>query len=82
MKSLKEFCFGYDLENIEKVMDYVKGNYEDKDYEMWIERGDDVMNGLEVFNEKILEDEKLLDLVKGCRGEGESLDWDDMDWGD
>ena len=82
MKSLKEFYFGYDLENIERVMDYLKENYGSKDYEMWIEMGCDVMNGLELYNEKMLEDEKLLELVRGCRGEGEMLDYDEMDWED
>ena len=82
MESVKSFYFGYDLENVEMVMDYVKENYGSKDYEMWIEIGCDVMNGLGVFSEKMLEDEKLLDLIKGCVGEGEMLDYDEMDWED
>ena len=82
MENVKSFYFGYDLENVEVVMNYVKENYGSSDYEMWIEIGCDVMNGLEVFNEKMLEDEKLLSLIKGCVGEGEMLDYDEMDWED
>ena len=78
MENVKEFYFGFDLENIERVMDYVEKNYGSKDCKMWIEIGGDVMNSLEVFNEKMLEDEKLLELIKGCEGEGVNLGWDEM----
>ncbi len=64
---MKEFCFGYDLENIEKVMNYVKENYKEEiDFVMWIERGEDVMNGLEVLNGDMLKDKKLMKLIEKC----------------
>jgi len=78
MENVKEFYFGYDLENIEKVMNYVEENYGSSDCKMWIEVGGDVMNMMEVFNEKMLEDEKLLELINGCEGKGENLYWDEM----
>ena len=78
MENVKEFYFGFDLENIERVMDYVEKNYGRKDYKMWIEIGGDVMNSLEVFNEKMLEDGMLLELIKRCEGGGVNLYWDEM----
>lgn len=67
---LGSFDFGFDLDNIEVVMDYIKENYKGKDYEMWIGMGDDIMNGLEVFNENMMNDKKLLDLISMCDGGG------------
>jgi hypothetical protein len=69
-KVLGDYLFGYDLKEIEDVMDYLKKNYKGDDYEMWIGRGDDIMNGLEVFSEDIMEDEVFLGLIKKCDGEG------------
>ena len=64
---MKEFYFGYDLENIEEVMNYVKENYKEKvDFVMWIERGEDVMNCLEVLNSKMLKDKDLMELIENC----------------
>ena len=64
---MKEFYFGYDLENIEEVMNYVKENYKEKvDFVMWIERGEDVMNCLEVLNSKMLKDKDLMELIGKC----------------
>lgn len=67
---LKSFTFGYDLEAIEMVMDYVKANFKEDDYEMWIGYGDDIMNGLDVFNEEMLKDRELQRLIWYCDGEG------------
>jgi hypothetical protein len=83
-KVLGDFVFGFDLEEIGCVMEYLKGNYKSgKDFKMWIEIGDDVMNGLEVFSEDLMEDEKFCDLIKKCDGEGnfneEDMDEEDMD---
>ena len=66
----KEYLFGFDLDNIKLVEDYVKSNYSSTDYEIYVGYGDDVMNGLEIFNEKMLEDKKLIELIEGCEGEG------------
>ena len=73
-KVLREFYFGYDLENVEKVMEYVKEKFKGEDYKMWFGYGDDIMNGLEVFNEGMLVDEKLLSLISVCEGEGNFME--------
>jgi len=49
------------------LQNYVKENYkEDVDYKMFICPGDDVLNGLDVFNAKMLEDEKFIELLDNC----------------
>lgn len=59
--------FGFDLDNIEKVMKYVLENYKKgEDFEMWIGYGDDVMNCLEIKNNKMMEDKKLMELINEC----------------
>lgn len=64
---MKVYYFGYDLENIENVMVYVKEKYiSDIDYEMSIGMGDDVMNCLEVFNEELIKDKEFVRLVELC----------------
>ena len=57
---MKEFYFGYDLENIEEVMNYVKENYEDR----LIEIG---RNGVKVndVNDDIMYG--IMMMVKKCR---------------
>lgn len=66
-KVLGSFYFGYDLENIQKVQDYVLVNYiADVDYEMYIERGDDVMNCIDVFTDNMMNDEKLFYFIDLC----------------
>jgi hypothetical protein len=67
---LGSFYFGFDLNNIEVVMDYIKKNYKGDDYEMWIGMGDDIMNGLDIFSEKMMDDEKLFDFISMCDGGG------------
>jgi hypothetical protein len=69
-KVLGSFSFGFDLEEVEVVMDYIKKNYKGDDYEMFIGRGDDVMNGLDIFSEKMMNDEKLFDFIDMCDGGG------------
>jgi hypothetical protein len=80
-KVLKDYLFGFDLVNVKKVMSYLENNYvSESDFKMWIERGEDVMNGLEVFNKDLVEDEKFLSLVYDCDGEGKfELERDDVD---
>lgn len=64
---MKSFLFGFDIDNIEKVMDYVKKNYkEDVDFKMWIGRGDDYMNCLDVLNDVMLNDNDLIELIEDC----------------
>ena len=72
MKVLKSYYFGFDLEEITKVMVYVKNNYVGGvDYKMYIGLGDDCMNCLEVCSEEMLKDSKLGELIVECVGEGE-----------
>jgi hypothetical protein len=76
MNTTKQIVKGYNFTtqyNINKFEDelkfqnYVKENYvEDVDYEMYIGYGDDVLNGLEIFNAKMLEDEKFIELLEEC----------------
>ena len=69
---IKEYFFGFDLKKVQAVMKYVKETYKDEvDYEMYIGYGDDVMNALEVYNEAITKDEKFLELVNQCEGQGD-----------
>ena len=68
---LKEFTFGFDLENIQEVQTYVKDSYvKDHDYKMSIGYGDDVMNYLIVSSE-LLKDEHFLMLIDDCAGGGD-----------
>lgn len=68
---LKRFTFGYDIENIEQVEDYIQDTYrEGIDYEIHIERGDDVMGALDVLNRNMLQDRELLQLIRNCKGRG------------
>ena len=67
MKKVK-LVFGYDLNNIEKVDLYVRKNVWSHNYEIIIERGEDVMNCLYI-NENELNDE-LKELINNCEGKG------------
>ena len=66
-----EFYFGYDMENILQVQDYVEQNYSKDDYRMSKGYGDDVINFLKIYNvEKYDNDEELKELIDCCEGEG------------
>ena len=64
------FTTQYSFNNFEDEIvfqNYVRANYtENIDYEMYIGYGDDVLNGLEIFNAKMLEDEKFIELLAEC----------------
>ena len=70
LENLKEFYFGYDLENVLEVMGYVKEKFKEEDYRMWYGYGDDVINMLEVFSEEMVKDKGLLKLISVCDGGG------------
>lgn len=75
----REFFFGYDIENVHPVEEFVKANYKEGEYEVSIGHGDDVMNYLKVNVD--LDDErgkKLLDMIEDCDGEG-NYDEDDYE---
>lgn len=72
MKVLKSYFFGFDLEEILQVQEYVTENYkEGVDFVMYIGMGDDCMNCLEVLSNDMLQDSKLGELIVECDGEGE-----------
>lgn len=67
MKVLKEMLFGFDLENIVKVEKYLGQNYkEGVDFKKYVGIGDDVMNCVEVLDEKLLNDREFNNLVDSC----------------
>ena len=46
VKRIKSYDFGYDIDAVKDVQDYVIDNYATEDYNIHIARGDDVMNHL------------------------------------
>ena len=73
-KVSNELRFGFDLEVIELVQNYLIENYKvGVDYEMFIERGDDVMNAC-ILKFDFKKDLILKDLIDQCNGQG---DWDE-----
>ena len=92
---VKTLTFGYDLDNVQEVEDYLVANYkvssnypdalgkeDDQDPDCYIiyAYGDTVMNGVEIYNPAILQDQEFMDLVGGCDGEGH-FEEDDEDTG-
>ena len=91
---VKTLTFGYDLDNVQGVQDYLVDNYKtssnqpdilgkeddiDPDCELIFAYGDDTINGVDIFNRAILQDAEFMDLVGGCDGEG-SFEEGDEDW--
>ena len=68
MKKIKSYGFGYDIDNIKEVEEYVWKNYSPDEINMSVARGDDVMNHLTIYRG---EDEELDGLIKSCEGEGD-----------
>ena len=64
----KEFSFGYDVDNIQLVEEYVVNNYPAKQFRMSKGYGDDAMNYLKIYNFK--RDVELLELIEACDGAG------------
>ena len=64
----REFSFGYDVDNIRLVEEYVVRNYPAKQFRMSKGCGDDVMNYLKIYNFK--RDYELNELILACDGEG------------
>lgn len=68
---VKQLTFGYDLENVQEVEEYITDNYEEGvDFTMHVGRGDDVMNALDILNSEMLKDGELQLLVQACKGKG------------
>jgi hypothetical protein len=68
MTAKTEFTFGYDLENVQAVEKYVRENYSEAEYEMYVGHGDDTMNALEITMRA--DDEHLHLLIDACDGQG------------
>jgi hypothetical protein len=79
--------FGYDLDNVTKLEQYVRDNYNvvEHDYDpkpntdaiIWVGRGDDTMNGIDVLSQRLAKDKTFHDLVNQCDGKGDFSDNDD-----
>lgn len=78
---IKSFFFGYDLDAIQAVSDYIRSKYkvvgqhewdggEGVDAVEWVEMGDDTMATLDVHNPAMLQDREFLGLVAAAE-EGE-----------
>ena len=59
--------FGYDIDMVSVVEEYVRENYDDDKYVMSVGYGDDVMNCLEIDGD---EDDDLMMLIGDCEGGG------------
>ena len=68
MKRIKSYGFGYDIDNIKEVEEYVWKNYSLDDINMSVGKGDNVMNHLTIYRGK---DEELDELIECCDGEGD-----------
>jgi hypothetical protein len=69
MGSTREWSFGYDVENVQRVQDYVRKHYAEEDYKMDFAGGEDVMNSLTIFKWEV-PDWDLKELIWECDGEG------------
>jgi len=65
---MKKFYFGYDIDNVKKVEEYVKKKYSTNLYIIHKGYGDDVMNALDI---KSSNDIELNELINECDGEGD-----------
>lgn len=76
---IEVFNFGYDLEAVDALSNYVKSKYHVVDQQddttgadaaEWVERGDTTMNALEIYNPAILKDPMFKKLLQSCEGKG------------
>ena len=65
---MKKFYFGYDIENVRLVEEYVRKKYSTNLYIIHKGYGDDVMNALDI---KSSNDIGLKELIMNCEGEGD-----------
>jgi len=71
MTVLVQLSFGYDVESIQDLMDYLEESFVEKeDYVMLFARGEDVMNSLLVLSKDLAMDKLFMDLVEECDGGG------------
>ena len=70
------FTFGFDLDEIQYVVDYLKANYSEEDYELHVGRGDTHPNAVTLHNPEMENDAKLGDLLDGAKG-SDQTDYED-----
>ena len=70
------FTFGFDLDEIQYVVDYLKANYSEQDYELHVGRGDTHPNAVTLINPEMEKDAKLGDLLDGAKG-SDQTDYED-----
>ena len=70
------FTFGFDLDEIQYVVDYLKANYSEQDYELHVGRGDTHPNAVTLNNPKMEYDAELGDLLDGAKG-SDQTDYED-----
>ena len=90
--TVKQFTFGYDVDNVTDVQEYLIDTYkvasnqpsvigkeddENPDCKLQFAYGDDTMNALDIYNSALLQDEELMDLIEACIGEGNYEEGDD-----
>jgi len=67
---MKKFYFGYDIDNVKKVEDYVKRKFHPSQYIIHKGYGDDVMNALDIKS-FLKSNIGLNELINECDGEGD-----------
>jgi len=70
------FTFGFDLDEIQYVVDYLQANYSEQDYELHVGRGDTHPNAVTLINPKMEYDAELGDLLDGAKG-SDQTDYED-----
>ena len=70
------FTFGFDLDEIQYVVDYLQANYSEQDYELHVGRGDTHPNSVTLNNPKMEYDAELGDLLDGAKG-SDQTDYED-----
>jgi hypothetical protein len=70
------FTFGFDLDEIEYVVHYLKTNYSEQDYELHVGRGDTHPNAVTLNNPEMENDETLGDLLDAAKG-SDQTDYED-----
>ena len=66
------FAFGYNLDMIQAVIDHLKSNYSDKDYELHVGRGDTHPNAVTLKNPNMESDEELGNLLIAAEDQEET----------
>ena len=70
------FTFGFDLDEIQYVVDYLQANYSEEDYELHVGRGDTHPNAVTLNNPEMENDARLGDLLDGAKG-SDQTDYED-----